>query len=308
MPNFHYESIAQSSKKRTHFMIFASTLLAAAATQPSLAFVARFYKTGAAKSKFELYVSEMTGKNRKLLKTTDEPGSVQWIGHDRLAWFGDKGLWTSKLSPWNPILVKKTTTLHFEQSRYRKTEPGMPEMVEDFDRSKGVFILDPKSLKLEPVMETPHHEDINIPDEDSVSIPDPSNPDHPVKAKRFDGFTFWSNGKEETSEWDIFRAWNSDGGSKLWLGTGSHSSSSGDINGLMLFEKGKKPRTIFENANCADFWPSRSRFAYCTSRETSTLGKKEVWTSEMHVGDWIKGTDKTLLKGLVWVPSVSIRP
>ena len=289
-------------------MLLAPTIFAVIATQPSLAFVARFYKQGATKSQFELYISDLTGKNRKLLRTSDEPGSVQWIGRDRLAWFGDKGLWTSKLSPWKPILLKTTTTLRFGESRYRNTEPGMPEMVEDFDRTNGVFILNPITLKLEPAMETPHHEEIAIPDEDVMTIADPSNPDHPIKGKRYDGFSYWANGKEVKSEWDMFRAWTADGGAKLWLGIGSHSSTSGDINGVMLFEKGKKPRTIFEDANCADFWQGRSLFAYCTSRDTSALGKKQVYTSELHVGDWKKGNNVTILKGLVWVPSVSIRP
>jgi hypothetical protein len=184
----------------------------------------------------------------------------------------------------------------------------MPEMVEDFDRTKGVFILNPSTLKLEPAMETPHHEEIDIPGEEEATIPDPNNPEHPIKGKRYDGFRYWVNGKEEKSEWDMFRAWTSDGGAKLWLGIGSHSSTSGDINGVMLFEKGKKPRTIFEDGNCVDFWTGRSLFVYCTSRDTSALGKKQVYTSELHVGDWKKGNNVTILKGLVWVPSVSIRP
>jgi hypothetical protein len=306
--NFDYEAIVRASNEWTIFMLLASAIFSVIATQPSLSFVARFYKPGASKSQFELYVSDLTGKNQRLLKTPEEPVAVQWIGHDRLAWFSEKGLWTSKLSPWKPTLVKKTTTLHFESSRNRMTEPGMPEFVEDFDRSKGVFILNPASIKLEPAMETPHHEEIEIPGEEETTIPDPSNPEHPIKGKRFDGFSYWSNGKEIKSEWDMFRAWTSDGGAKLWLGIGSHSSTSGDINGVMLFEKGKKPKTIFEDGNCVDFWSGRSLFAYCTPRDTSALGKKQVYTSQLHVGDWKKGNNVTILKGLVWVPSVSIRP
>jgi hypothetical protein len=289
-------------------MILATaSFLIAAAPQPTLAFIARFYKSGSAKSKFELYISNLTGGNRKMFSTTDEPVAVQWIGHDRLAWFSENALYTSKLSPWKPTLVKKTKTLHFGESRYRNTEPGMPEFVEDFDRSKGVFILNPTTLKLEQAMETPHHGDIAISDDQVTSISDPSNPGHPIKAKRYDGFTYWENGKETKSDWDAFRAWTSDSGQRLWINIGSHNSTSGDINGLMLFENGKKPITIFDNGNCVDFWPERGAFAYCTPRDTSTLGKKEVWTSELHVGNWKKGANKAILKGLVWVPSVSIR-
>jgi hypothetical protein len=288
-------------------MLIASTLLAVVAAQPSMAFVARFYKSGTAKSRFELYVSDLAAGNRKVLPTTEEPVAVQWIGHDRLAWFSEQGLWTSKLSPWKPIKIKKTTTLHFGDSRHRNTEPGMPELVEDFDRTKGVFVLNPKTLTVDRAADSPHHGDIDLPDEQPFSIPDPNQVDHPIKGKLFDGFSYWANGKEVKSDWDLFRAWTTDG-DKLWLGIGSHTSTSGDINGLMLFEKGKEPRIIFENGNCVDFWPERNTYAYCTPRDTSTLGKKQVWSSELHVGDWRKGTGRTVLKGIVWVPSVSIRP
>ena len=289
-------------------MILATASFLISAAQPSLCFVARFYKSGNAKSKFELYVSDISGGNRKLLKTTEEPINAQWIGHDRLAWSSAKGFWSSKLSPWKPVLVKKTTSLHFESSRNRMTEPGMPEIVQDFDRTKGVFTLNPITLKIEPSMETPHHTDIPISSEQEAVIPDPSNPEHPIKAKRGEGFSYWEKGKETKSDWDAFRAWTTDKGERLWINIGSHTSTSGDINGVMLFEKNRNPMTIFEDGNCVDFWPDRGTFAYCTPRETMSLGKKEVWTSELHVGNWRKATNKAILKGLVWVPSVSIRP
>ncbi len=289
-------------------MFLATTIIALAAIQPSLVFVARFYKPGSAKSQFELYVSDLAGGNRKLLKTTEEPVSVQWVGHDRLLWLSESALWTSKLSPWKPLLVKKSTTLHFERSRDRISAPGMPELIEDFDRTKGLYGFNVETLKVDQMVETPHHTDIDFPEDGDFTIPDPNHDDHPIKGKRFDGFSYFDKGKETKSEWDIFRAWRTDGNSKLWALIGSHTSSSGDINGIMLFEKGKSPRTIFEDGNCFDFWPERSTFAYCTSRDTSNLGKKQVWTSALHVGDWKKGTNKTVLNGVIWVPSVSIRP
>ena len=289
-------------------MFIATASFVLATPQLSLAFVARFYKGGAAKSRFELYVSDSGGSHQKLLKTTEEPVAVQWIGHDRLAWFSANALYTSKLSPWKPLVVKKTTTLRFGESRYRNTEPGMPVFVEDFDRTKGVFVLNSTSLKIEQAMETPHHTDIPISSEQEAVIPNPSNLDHPIKAKWGEGFSYWEKGKETKSEWDAFRAWTTDNGQRLWINIGSHTSTSGDINGVMLFEKNRNPMTIFEDGNCVDFWPDRSTFAYCTPRETMSLGKKEVWTSELHVGNWRKATNKVILKGLVWVPSVSIRP
>ncbi len=289
-------------------MLSAVAVIAFAATQPSLAFVARFYKSGSAKSHFELYVSDLSGGNRKMLKTTEEPSAVQWIGRDRLAWFSEKALYTSKLTPWKPVQVKKTSTLHFEESRYRSSEPGMPEFIEDFDRSKGVFIMNDSTGKLERAFESPRHEEIVLSEEDRMSVPHPNAPDHPLKLLKHEDFTFWDKGKDVPCGWELQRAWNSDAGSKLWLLVGTHSSTSGDLNGIMLFQKGKDMNLLFEDANRFDLFPYRTLYAYCTSRETTSLSKKQVWTSELHVGDWKKGTDKTILKGVVWVPSVSIRP
>ena len=295
-------------------MILATASFLLSATQPSLAFVARFYKAGNAKSQFELYVSDMQGNNRKVLKTPVEPVAVQWIGHDRLAWFSENALYTSKLSPWKPVLVKKTSTLHFGESRWRHTEPGMPELVEDFDRSKGVFVLDLKSLKLEPAMPTPGHGEYPLPDSKPTKYIDPNDPNHPIivnstKSDEFyEGFEYYVGGKVVKQEWPVYRAWYDDGQNKVWIWYGSHTSTSGNINALMLFQKGKTPKALFDNANAVDFWPARDLYAYCTPRDTSTLGKKEVWTSELHLGDWKKGYDRPILKGLVWAPSVSIRP
>ena len=184
----------------------------------------------------------------------------------------------------------------------------MPELVEDFDRTKGVFTFNPTTLKVEPAMPMPRHQDIVISDEKQTEVPNPSSPDHPISLRKSEGFNYWRGTKEDSCEWPPERVWTSDGGTRLWIQIGSHTSTSGDINGVQLFEKGRDPRTLFDDANCVDFWSGRSVYAFCTPRETSTLSKKEVWTSELHVGDWKKGTDKAILKGLVWVPCVSIRP
>ena len=289
-------------------MILATASLLLSASQPSLCFVARFYKSGNAKSKFELFVSDLSGGDRRLLPTTEEPMAAQWIGHDRLAWFSEKGLWTSKLSPWKPVQIKKTTSFHFEESRLRSTEPGMPDFVEDFDRSRGVFALNPTTLKLERSADSPHHEEIELTNERRTSVPHPNAPDHPLMLQQMEDFTFWDKGKMVPCGWELQRAFNSDAGAKLWLVVGTHSSTSGQVNGVLLLQKGKDMSLLFEDANCFDLIPQRSTFAYCTDRETMSMGKKEVWTSELHVGDWKKGSNRAILKGLVWVPSVSIRP
>ena len=287
-------------------MISLIAAFAISANQPSLAFVARFYKPGPHKSQFQIFVSDLSGNGRKVLKTPEEPNAVQWIGKDQLVWTAKSGIWTSKLSMWHPMLVKDSKGLNFCESRWRVSQPGHPELQKGQDETKGIFQLNPQKGEIEQIVRTPNHTETALSDDTFTKFDDPNDPDHPISLKKYEGFGFWQDGKMVTNEWSAFRAWSL--GTQLWIYMGSHDSTSGDINGIMLFEKGKKARTIFENANMFDFWRDRAIYAYCSPRTTSKLGKKEVWPSELHIGDWKKGTDRAILKGLVWVPSVSIRP
>lgn len=289
-------------------MILSSLAFATVAAQPSLAYIARFYKPGAAKSRFEIYVSNLDGSNQKKLTSTDEPHFIHWIGKDRLAWTTEKGVYTSKLSPWKPALVKNSANYNFRESRWRTSEPGQPDFMQGFDDSKGFFHLNPQSLKLEPTTPTNNPDEYTLSDETTTDVANPCDANHSLSMKKYEAFHYWAKGAEVQSDFDAMRAIKSDGGKSLWVVTGTHDSTTGDTNCLMLFQQGKQPRTIFDNANAFDLWWSRPTFAYCTTRELKSLGGKQVWTSELHVGDWTKGADKTIIKGLVWIPSVSIRP
>lgn len=287
-------------------MILAPLVVAIAA-QPQLAFVARFYKPGTQKSRMEIYTSDLTGGNRKRYQTSSEPYFIHWLGKDRLVWVGDKSVWTSKLSPWKPVKVS-SDDWGFQESRHRTFMPGSPIFWKEHDETKGNWILNATTLKLEQAMPDPNHGEIKLSEDTVTSVPNPSNPDHPLQLKMYEEMSYWNQGKDVELDLTPFRAFNTDGGDKLWVVAGTHFSSSGTVTAVLLFEKGKAPRTILDYANQYDFLIERPTFAYCTPRETSALGKKQVWTSELHVGDWRKGTNKTILKGLVWVPSVSIRP
>ncbi|MBI1335069.1 MAG: hypothetical protein GC165_19575 [Armatimonadetes bacterium] len=289
-------------------MVLATASFVLAAAQPTLAFIARLYKPGKEKSRFELYVSNLDGSDRKLLRTPETPNFVQWVGTDRLAWFTDSGLYTSKLSPWKPTLVRKAINLGFVESRWKMAEPGVPEIVEDYDRSKGVMTIDPTTVALMPFQEPPSKDDIVLSEAIATDLPNPSSPEHRLKLTCLAPFEYWSNGKAANCDWMALRARTTDSGSKLWVFIGDHDSTTGDVNGVMLFERGKEPKTIFDTANGFDFWPMRPAYAYCTTRELSPLGSVKVWTSELHIGDWTKGSDKAILKGPVWVTSASIRP
>ncbi len=289
-------------------MILSSFAFAAIASQPSLAYIARIYKPGAAKSRFEIYVSNLDGTNRKMLTTAEEPHFIQWIGKDRLAWTTDKGVYTSKLSPWKPMFVKDSSNCNFRESRWRTSEPGQPDFMQGFDDSKGYFHLNPQTLQLEAATDPDNPDEYALNDEMATDILNPCDPSHNLSIKKYETFHYWSKGKDVESDYDAMRAIKAEGGKSLWVITGTHDSTTGDTNCLMLFQQGKEPKTIFDDANGFDFWRGRNTYAYCTTRELTKLGSKQVWTSKLRVGDWSKGTNKTLLNGLIWIPSVSIRP
>jgi hypothetical protein len=289
-------------------MILAASLFAIIAPEPSLAFVARFYKPGSEKSRFEIYVSDFEGKNRKSLPTTEVPNFVQWIGKNRLAWTSDTGLWTSKLSPWKPVKVLRSANVEFLDSRSRASEPGDPDIEVNTVGAQAFYKMDPSSGKIAATQKAIGHDEIMLTEGSPVTIDNPSSADHPLKLQMYETFEYWNGEKMDTCDGEPVRAWNSDNGAKLWVLVGTHSSSSGAVNEMVLFEKDKAPKKLFADANLFDLWPGRAKYAFTTSRETTPLGKLQVWTSELRMGDWKTGNQWTVVKGLVWVPSASIRP
>jgi hypothetical protein len=80
---------------------------------------------------------------------------------------------------------------------------------------------------------------------------------------------------------------------------------------MLILEAKKKPKVLFAHVIDFDFWESRSTFAYCTKEVETKLNSRSsstVTTNELHIGDWINGTDRRVLSGPVRTISAAIRP
>jgi hypothetical protein len=272
----------------------------------SLAYVARFYRMGTAKSRFELYLSNFDGQKRLLLPTKEEPNQAQWLGTNKIAFTTESGLWVGSISKWAPKLIKKGSDIHFKESRWRINEPGNPEVELDYEQTE-CYQIDPKGEKLIATSAAPDEGMIQLGDS-PVEVPNPNEPMKPFVLKQFEGFDYDDEGRKMSSVAEAQYAIAGKNKKEVWIFCGTHSSTSGSINSLYYFKEGESPRILIEDANGFDFWRKRNTFAFCTSRTTTSLGNKKVWSSELHVGDWKKGTKKVIVKGLAWVGSVSIRP
>lgn len=272
----------------------------------TLVYVARFYKPGKAKSRFEVYLSSSDGKQKLILPSKEEPNQAQWVGKNQIAFTTSSGIWLGSLEKWAPKLIQKGGEVHFKDSRWRIHEPGNPEVELDYEQTE-YYQIDSQSSKLIVTQATPDEGMIQL-GETPVEVPNPNEPMKPFMLTQFENFDYDIEGKRKTSEYEAQYAVASPNRKEVWIYCGTHSSTSGDVNSLLYLKESERPRMIFSEANSFDFWKKRSIFAYCTTRTTVPFQGKQVWASQLHVGDWKKGTDTTLLKGPVWISSISIRP
>jgi hypothetical protein len=279
-------------------LIFSATVFA----QPQLAFTARFYSSSEKKTRHQLYVSNLNGSERKLLGTPQEPFAVQWLGKDQLVFKTDAGLFYSKLSPWKPVRIPNTAGVNFLYSRSRFDKPGNPTFI---DEQELVIRLGFENGRRIPSEAGTYPGEIDLSESlIHVQIPGSKAALDLVKNQDFDFV-----GKDPESAHAFFgveRAWKSP--SALWVLTGEHDSTSGYRCALLKFEGVEKPSLLFDNANNFDVFPGRDTIAFTTARVTTKLGENEVWVSELKVGSLSSLTSRSILKGKVWVSSVSIRP
>ncbi|MEI7575574.1 MAG: hypothetical protein WCK51_01680 [Armatimonadota bacterium] len=289
--------------------------LALPATHPNtqssadhLAVVARFYKPRKAASRFELYLDGEFGGKRRLLSMPKEPHRAVWASPFALLVQTDLGWYLGNVKSWKPKLIKDSGDYNLIESRNRTWKPGEPEF--SIDEKPGYFIFDPAASQFKTQKISTNH-DVKLAEEGPTDIDEPNG--SKLKVEPFQSFSYHARSKEVESEYEFQRAWRDN--NRLFVMTGTHSSTSGSINSLLLFEKSQPPRTLISEANNIDFHESRGYFAYCTPRTTSPLDPKnpnsiQVWSSELVAGNWLSQTtpQKRLYIGAVHVASVSIRP
>jgi hypothetical protein len=278
------------------------------AGQERLAVVARFYKPGKAPSRFEVYLDGEFGGQKRQLKMPREPHRAVWVSSSSLLVQTDSGWYLGDVKSWKPKLLNDSGDYNMVESRYRSWKPGEPEFT--IDEQPSHFIFDPKLSKFK-TQKTSATQDVSLAEEGATEIEEPNG--GKLSVEPFQYFSYNLQNKTVQAEYEFQRAWRSK--ERLFVMTGTHSSGSGSVNSLILFEKDKEPRVIFAEANNVDFHESRGYFAYCTPRTTAPLDPKNkksirVWSSELIAGNWISRTIpmRRLYSGAVHVSSVSIRP
>lgn len=292
-----------------------SALVLLAASQPDqLAFIARFYKPGKAKSSYHIYLSALDGSKRRQLPFDKDAWRVGWLGKDRLAIVSDEGIYVGAVTNWKPKLIPGSKGYGFVDSRDRINPPGEPQLTKDDEATEAS--INPQTLTIQPTMKQPTHTELSAGEDGKYTVTEPNG--GKLNLEVGEPFDYLVKGKVTRCDWSFRRGWESPrrgqlAPHRLFLLASDHNSTNGDVNMLLLFEKSKQPRAIFENANAFDFFQGRNTYAYCTPRDTLPLNPKDknsklIWTSQLHVGDWLKGTDRVILSGAVHAVSVSIRP
>jgi hypothetical protein len=281
-------------------LTFLATLLAVP-SEPQIAYVGRFYTDKA--SRFEIYACDINGISSRKFITKEEPNQVVWTGRGRLVWTTKTGIWTSRMDPWEPKRIYTGKgNFGFVESKERLSPPGQPviqiEGTPKFQVGRDGTLVPAQKYTLDGA--------VKINQEKPSTIPSPVDPNAKFSFNPFESFSYSFNGAVQTKENGVVRAWKSE--NVFLLQTWAHDSTTGSTSALYASTQGQKLRTIFENANSFDFWTPRNAFAYTTTRTLSPQGKKKVWTSQLYYGDWKTGIKKPIIKGLVWVSNVSIRP
>jgi len=288
-------------------MISALVLLAAA--QPdSLAFVSRFYKQGAASSKLELYLSALDGTKRHQLRMEQDPVRVAWLGKDRLAVQTQVGVYVGSVKAWKPQLIEATAYYELSNAQDRITAPGTLQLSK-YEDGEGA-VLNPKTMQLQPVdfSKTPKFLDWK---DDKYTTTEPDGKTLVLES----GKQIKVGGMDAADKREFLfrRGWHSTSGVKrlFLLATKAEQQTNGDLKSMLILEAKKKPKVLFGHVIDFDFWESRSTFAYCTKEVETKLNSRSsstVTTNELHIGDWIKGTDRKVFSGPVRTISAAIRP
>jgi hypothetical protein len=289
-------------------IVFPPATQSVLASQDRLAVVARFYKPGKAKSRFELYLDGEFGGRKRQLTMPKEPNRAVWVSSSSLLVQTDLGWYLGDVKSWKPKLLKDTGDYNVVESKYRSWKPGEPEF--SIDEQPSHFVFDLKSSKFKTLANS-KNQDVPLAEEGPTEIDEPNGGKLSVEPFQF--FSYKIGEKQVEAEYEFQRAWRNK--ERLFVMTGTHSSTSGSVNSLILFEKGNEPRILVREANNIDFHESRGYYAYCTPRTTSPLEPKnpksiQVWSSELIVGNWLSRTVpmRRLYSGAVHVSSVSIRP
>jgi len=297
--------------------MIASLALVLAAKPVALAYCARYYAAGAAKSWFRVYVCDESGGGRKVVSTSTRNASqVMWAGSNRLVWIEDANgdqptLWTATLG----TKAKKLRTLtsgDVGERKWMTVAPGTAALTSDNGTvyvgadgkvSRGPAPVAPVNRLLPTFADNGEWEFKGAGDYTLVARQ--TDDGASVKAVSLDGIsTVWSSDEDRLAQ-----LMTAKDGKTAFVLTFSHDSTTGSHFGLVRVDLlTGKSASVFENASNADYWPSRTTFAWTDGRELSPVASKQLWTNSLWIADSQAGWRKRVVTGPVWVLDGMLRP
>jgi len=294
-----------------------ATLALSLVAQPvALAYCARYYTTGPAKSGFRVYVCDQSGGGRRQISaTTRDASEVMWAGKDRLVWVEDaRGekptLWTATLT----TKAKKLRDLAKDDVGERKWMTLAPGTAALISENGTIYVGADGKVSRGKAPEAPVKRWLpTFADNGEWRVK--GRGDYALRAKQSDdealvtaegpaGRDVW-----KSDESRLAQLMTSDPLNAAFILTFTHDSTTGSHFGLVQFDfQTGKSKQLFEDATNADFWPGRPTLAWTTPRELKPIGGKQLWTSNLWVNDAQENWRKRVVTGNVWVLDAAIRP
>lgn len=295
-----------------------ATLALSLVAQPvALAYCARYYTTGQAKSGFRVYVCDQSGGARKQVSTSGRDASeVMWAGKDRLVWVEDAHgekptLWTATLT----TKAKKLRDLAKDDVGERKWMTLAPGTAALISENGTIYVGADGKVSHGKPPEAPvkrwlptfaDNGEWEVTGSGGYTLQAHQSEDRSyVKAVNKSGFTnMWVSEEQRLAQ-----LMTTLDGKTAYLLTFTHDSTTGSHFGLIRFEFATgKSALVFDDATNADFWPGRPTLAWTTPRELKPIGGKQLWTNHMWVKDSQADWSKRVVTGNVWVLDAAIRP
>ncbi|MBX7135240.1 MAG: hypothetical protein K1X67_21435 [Fimbriimonadaceae bacterium] len=271
-----------------------------------IAYSARYYSKSGAKTYAQVYVADITGKQRKAItRARTDCGAVRWTDASTLAWVQENGekseLWVAPLGG-KAKKLKTAGSIYAMQSVDRDQTGGAVYSIDNQS-----YTLNGSSLKVLPAMGKPEQQVLTFSGPEGAKLViDRSKGNFDWTA------TFTKEGKSLVTQHsednvNFVRAYPQQPDGSVYVVTFSGNSTTGGAWMVDSVDWSTGKLITVASGTDLDFRLSRDLWASVTPRDLSPLGKGEVWTSQAYVGSRKTGAKASLGSGLVYFTSISLR-
>ncbi|MBS1709087.1 MAG: hypothetical protein JSS65_10240 [Armatimonadetes bacterium] len=304
--------------------MFTYALAVVAFAKPfALAYTARYYLPGDAKSTVRAYICDENGANRTAISRGKADASeVAWAGPGRLVWIENgstdtPGLWTAAIGG-EPTKVRDLPKGAGLLRGWALTEPGKPVYYETDETAGPFWEIQPDGTAKQVQKPVSALKDLMPEDTTAGSLTVEGSGGKPLALdftedtytlSRVDGGAKTKLDLPNLNDLMLRHIFLPPSKDEAFIVGWTHDSTRGTHLGLVryAFATGKAT-TIFQDASDVDMWPGRRAVAWTTPRDLAPFGKKKVWTSQAWVGDMATGWQREVIKGSVFIFNFAVRP